>query len=40
MTQFRLRMNSKYTLANYLSYYSANAPLASRPRLMIQFYVP
>ena len=43
LTQIRLRFkldDNNNALANYLSLYSGNAPAASRPQLIIQYYVP
>ncbi len=43
LTQIRLRFkldDNNNTLANYLGLYSGNAPVASRPQLIIQYYVP
>ena len=43
LTQVRLRFkldDNNNTLANYLSLYSGNAPIASRPQLIIEYYVP
>jgi beta-lactamase superfamily II metal-dependent hydrolase len=43
LTQIRLRFrldDNNNTLANYLSLYSGNAPAASRPQLVITYYVP
>jgi hypothetical protein len=43
LTQIRLRFNlnnDSNTIANYLSLFSGEAPLASRPALIIQYYVP
>jgi predicted outer membrane repeat protein len=43
LTQIRLRFksdNNNNALANYLSLYSGNAPMASRPRLVITYIVP
>jgi hypothetical protein len=42
-TQIRLRFklnNNNNHIANYLSLFSGNAPLASQPQLIIQYYVP
>ncbi len=43
LTQIRLRFkldDNNNTIANYLSLFSGNAPLASRPQLIIEYYVP
>ena len=43
LTQIRLRFkldDNNNAVANYLSLYSGNAPAASRPQLIIQYYVP
>ncbi len=43
VTQFRLRFkldDNNNALANYISFYSGNAPAASRPQLIIEYYVP
>jgi hypothetical protein len=43
LTQFRLRFkldDNSDTIANYLSLFSGNAPAASRPQLLIEYYVP
>jgi hypothetical protein len=43
LTQIRLRFSlddNNNAVANYLSLYSGNAPAASRPQLIIQYYVP
>jgi predicted outer membrane repeat protein len=43
LTQIRLRFqldDNNNTIANYLNLYSGNAPAASRPQLIIQYYVP
>ena len=43
LTQIRLRFkldDNNDTLANYLKLYSGNAPAASRPQLVITYYVP
>jgi hypothetical protein len=43
LTQIRLRFkldDNNNTLANYLSLFSGNAPAASRPQLVITYYVP
>jgi hypothetical protein len=43
VTQIRLRFkldDNNNAVANYLSLYSGNAPAASRPQLIIQYYVP
>jgi hypothetical protein len=42
-TQIRLSFkldDNNNTIANYLSLYSGNAPLANRPELIIEYYVP
>jgi len=42
-TQFRLRFtrgDSNDSRADYVSFFSGNAPAASRPQLIIQYYVP
>ncbi len=42
-TQFRLHFtkdDNNNHLANYLKFFSGNAPLASRPVLIIQYYIP
>jgi hypothetical protein len=43
LTQIRLRFkldDNGNAIANYLSLFSGNAPAASRPQLIIQYYVP
>ncbi len=43
VTQIRLRFkldDNNNLLANYLSLYSGNAPLAYRPQLIIEYYIP
>jgi uncharacterized repeat protein (TIGR02543 family) len=43
VTQLRLRFkldDNNNAIANYLSLYSGNAPAASRPQLIIEYYVP
>jgi hypothetical protein len=43
LTQIRLRFkldDNNNTIANYLTLYSGNAPAASRPQLIITYYVP
>jgi CSLREA domain-containing protein len=43
LTQIRLRFSlddNNNMVANYLSLFSGNAPAASRPQLIIQYYVP
>ncbi len=43
VTQIRLRFkldDNNNLLANYLSLYSGNAPLAYRPKLIIEYYIP
>jgi hypothetical protein len=43
LTQIRLRFrldDNNNTIANYLSLYSGNAAAASRPQLIIEYYVP
>ncbi len=43
VTQFRLRFkldDNNNALANFMSFYSGNAPAASRPQLIIEYYVP
>jgi hypothetical protein len=43
VTQVRLRFkldDNNNAIANYLSLYSGNAPAASRPQLIIEYYVP
>jgi hypothetical protein len=43
LTQIRLRFqldDNNNAVANYLSLYSGNAPAASRPQLIIKYYVP
>jgi trimeric autotransporter adhesin len=43
LTQIRLRFSlddNNNSAANYLSLYSGNAPLASRPQLLIEYYLP
>jgi hypothetical protein len=43
VTQIRLRFkldDNNNNIANYLSLYSGNAPLAFRPQLIIEYYVP
>jgi len=43
LTQIRLRFkldDNNDVMANYLSLYSGNAPAASRPQLIVQYYVP
>lgn len=43
LTQIRLRFkldDNNNTIANVLNLYSGNAPAASRPQLVIQYYVP
>ncbi len=43
LTQIRLRFkldDNNNAIANYLSLFSGNAPLASRPQLIIEYYVP
>ncbi len=43
LTQFRLRFkldDNNNAIANYISFYSGNALTASRPQLIIQYYVP
>lgn len=43
ITQIRLRFkldDNNNTVANYLSLYSGNAPTASRPQLIVEYYVP
>jgi hypothetical protein len=43
LTQIRLRFkldDNNNAIANYLSLFSGNAPAASRPQLIIQYYVP
>ena len=37
--RFKLDDNNN-TVANYLSLYSGNAPAASRPQLIIEYYLP
>jgi hypothetical protein len=43
VTQIRLRFkldDNNNKIANYLKLYSGNGPVASRPRLIIEYYVP
>jgi hypothetical protein len=43
LTQIRLRFkldDNNNAVANYLSLYSGNAPVANRPQLVITYYVP
>jgi hypothetical protein len=43
VTQIRLRFkldDNNNAVANYLSLYSGNAPAASRPQLIVEYYVP
>ncbi|WKZ49592.1 MAG: DNRLRE domain-containing protein [Anaerolineales bacterium] len=43
LTQIRLRFkldDNNNAAANYLSLFSGNAPLASRPQLIVEYYVP
>jgi len=43
LTQIRLRFkldDNNNTIANYLSLFSGNAPAASRPQLIVEYYVP
>jgi len=43
LTQIRLRFkldDNDNAIANYLSFYSGNAPLASRPQLIIVYHLP
>jgi hypothetical protein len=43
LTQIRLRFkldDNNNAVANYLSFYSGNAPAASKPQLIIEYYVP
>jgi hypothetical protein len=43
VTQLRLRFkldDNNNAIANYLSLYSGNAPAASRPQLIVEYYVP
>jgi hypothetical protein len=43
VTQIRLSFkldDNNNTIANYLKLYSGNAPAASRPQLIIEYYVP
>jgi len=43
LTQIRLRFklgDNGNAVANYLSLFSGNAPIDSRPQLIIQYYVP
>lgn len=43
LAQIRLRFKLYYNnnaIANYLSLYSGNAPTASKPQLIIEYYVP
>jgi hypothetical protein len=43
LTQFRLRFkldDNNNRVANYISFYSGNALTASRPQLIVQYYVP
>jgi hypothetical protein len=43
LTQIRLRFkldDNNNAVANYLSLFSGNAPLASRPQLIVEYYVP
>jgi hypothetical protein len=43
VTQIRLRFaldDNDDLAADYLKFYSGNAPLANRPRLIIQYYLP
>ena len=43
LTQIRLRFkldDNNDAINNYLSLYSGNAPLAYRPQLVIEYYVP
>jgi hypothetical protein len=43
LTQIRLRFkldDNNNTVANYLSLFSGNAPAASRPQLIVTYYVP
>jgi hypothetical protein len=43
VTQLRLRFkldDNNNAVANYLSVYSGNAPAASRPQLIIEYYLP
>ncbi|MBW7920273.1 MAG: DNRLRE domain-containing protein, partial [Anaerolineales bacterium] len=43
LTQIRLRFNlddNNNAAANYLSLFSGNAPLASRPQLIVEYYIP
>jgi hypothetical protein len=43
LTQIRLRFSlddNNNTAANFLSLYSGNAPLASSPALIIEYYLP
>jgi CSLREA domain-containing protein len=43
LTQIRLRFSlddNNNAVANYLSFFSGNAPAASRPQLIVEYYVP
>ena len=43
LTQIRLRFkldDNNNAVANYLRLYSGNAPIVSRPQLIIEYYVP
>ncbi|MBI3153480.1 MAG: hypothetical protein HYZ21_15210, partial [Chloroflexi bacterium] len=43
LTQIRLRFkldDNNNAIANYLSLFSGNAPLASRPQLIIEYHLP
>ncbi len=43
LTQIRLRFkldDNNNAVANYLSLFSGNAPLASRPQLIVEYYIP
>jgi hypothetical protein len=37
--RFKLNNNNN-AIANYLSLFSGNAPAASRPQLIIEYYIP
>jgi uncharacterized repeat protein (TIGR02543 family) len=43
LTQIRLRFNTKYNnnaIANYLTLFSGNADVASRPQLIVEYHLP
>ncbi len=43
LTQIRLRFkldDNNNAIANYLSLFSGNAPTASRPQLIVDYYIP